>query len=169
MSYETNRIGEFLNAFAQAAGLSELALTDEGGLFLSVDGAALTLRYFPSTDDRSQYNGALWNTYGNIGKRQQVGLFLYGNYSPVTWFRIYMNGGIDYTDMESRSMNMSNDGFSGRIFAGTQFTLPLDFRINADGGYFSPWIQLQGKGSPFYFAGLRVSKDFLEKGAKGAK
>ncbi len=51
MSYETNRIGEFLNAFAQAAGLSELALTDEGGLFLSVDGAALTLRYFPSTDD----------------------------------------------------------------------------------------------------------------------
>ena len=118
---------------------------------------------FPSTDDRSQYNGALWNTYGNIGKRQQVGLFLYGNYSPVTWFRIYMNGGIDYTDMESRSMNMSNDGFSGRIFAGTQFTLPLDFRINADGGYFSPWIQLQGKGSPFYFAGLRVSKDFLKK------
>lgn len=51
MSYETNRIGEFLNAFAQAAGLSELALTDEGSLFLSVDGAALTLRYFPTTDD----------------------------------------------------------------------------------------------------------------------
>lgn len=51
MSYETNRIGEFLNAFAQAAGLSELALTDEGSLFLSVDGAALTLRHFPETDD----------------------------------------------------------------------------------------------------------------------
>lgn len=51
MSYETNRIGEFLNAFAQAAGLSELALTDEGSLFLSVDGAALTLRHFPATDD----------------------------------------------------------------------------------------------------------------------
>ena len=51
MSYETNRIGEFLNAFAQAAGLTELVLSDEGSLFLSVDGAALTLRYFPSTDD----------------------------------------------------------------------------------------------------------------------
>lgn len=51
MSYETNRIGEFLNAFAQAAGLSELALTDEGTLFLSLDGTALTLRHFPATDD----------------------------------------------------------------------------------------------------------------------
>lgn len=51
MSYETNRIGEFLNAFAQAAGLPELALTDEGTLFLSLDGTALTLRHFPATDD----------------------------------------------------------------------------------------------------------------------
>lgn len=118
---------------------------------------------FASDDLRSQYNGALWNTYGNIGKRQQVGIFLYGNYSPTTWFRIYMNSGFDYTEMKSKSMNMSNDGVSGRIFAGTQFMLPLDFRINADGGYFSPWIMLQGKGSPFYFCALRVSKEFLKK------
>ena len=51
MSYETNRIDEFLTTFAKAAGLSDLALSDEGSLFLSVDGAALTLRYFPATDD----------------------------------------------------------------------------------------------------------------------
>lgn len=51
MSYETNRIEEFLTTFGKAAGLPELALTDEGTLFLSVDGAALTLRYFPTTDD----------------------------------------------------------------------------------------------------------------------
>lgn len=51
MSYETNRIEEFLTTFGKAAGLPELALTDEGTLFLSLDGTALTLRYFPSTDD----------------------------------------------------------------------------------------------------------------------
>ena len=51
MSYETNRIDEFLTTFAKAAGLSDLALSDEGSLFLSVDGAALTLRHFPATDD----------------------------------------------------------------------------------------------------------------------
>lgn len=118
---------------------------------------------FPTDDPRSQYNGALWSTYGNIGKKQQVGMFLYGNWSPNTWFRIYMNGGLDYTDLKASSLGMSNDGISGRVFAGTQFTLPKDFRINLNGGYFSPWVILQGKQSPFYFAGLNVSKDFLQK------
>lgn len=118
---------------------------------------------FPLTDPRSQYNGALWNTYDNIGKKQQVGIFLYGNWSPTTWFRIYMNGGADYTDMKASDLGMSNKGWSGRVFAGSQFTLPKDFRINLHGGYFSPWIQLQSKQSPFYFAGLNISKDFLKK------
>ena len=118
---------------------------------------------FPSSDPRSQYNGALWNTYDNIGKKQQVGLFLYGNWSPTTWFRLYMNGGLDYTDLKANSLGLSNDGFSGRVFAGSQFTLPKDFRINLNGGYFSPWVQLQSEMSPFYFAGLNISKDFLKK------
>ena len=60
-------------------------------------------------------------------------------------------------------MNLQKDGVSGRVFAGTQFTLRKDFRINVHGGYFSPWIQLQSERSPFYFAGLNVSKDFLKK------
>lgn len=118
---------------------------------------------FAPDDPRSQYNGAIWNTYGNIGKKQQVGMFLYGNWSPSTWFRIYMNGGVDYTDLQAKSRGLSNNGFSGRIFAGSQFTLPKDFRINLHGGYFSPWIQLQSEQSPFYFAGLNVTKDFLKK------
>ena len=118
---------------------------------------------FPVDDPRSQYNGAMWNTYDNIGKKQQVGMFLYGNWSPTTWFRIYMNGGLDYTDLKAPTLDLKKDGVSGRVFAGTQFTLPKDFRINLIGGYFSPWIMLQGKQSPFYFAGLNVSKDFLKK------
>lgn len=118
---------------------------------------------FPMSDPRSQYNGALWSTYDNIGKKQQVGMFLYGNWSPTTWFRIYMNGGADYTDIKASDLGMSNKGWSGRVFAGSQFTLPKDFRINLHGGYFSPWVRLQGDQSPFYFAGLNISKDFLKK------
>ena len=118
---------------------------------------------FPSSDPRSQYNGALWNTYDNIGKKQEVGLFVYGNWSPTTWFRIYMNGGLNYTDLKASSLGMSNDGISGRLFAGTQFTLPMDFRINLNGGYFSPRVQLQGENSSFYFAGMNVTKDFFKK------
>ncbi len=118
---------------------------------------------YAESNPLSQYNGALWNTYGNLGKRNQIGLFLYANWTPTTWFRIYTNGGVDYVDLKSESTDMSNDGWSGRIFAGTQFTLPKDFRINVNGGYFSPRIQLQSKQSAFYFAGLGVSKDFLNK------
>lgn len=127
-----------------------------------IEGYAFTAD-FPTTDPRHIYNGALWNTFDNVGKKQQVGLFLYGNWSPTTWFRIYMNGGLDYTDLKAPTLGLSNDGISGRVFAGSQFTLPKDFRINLHGGYFSPWIQLQGKQSPFYFAGLNLSKDFLKK------
>ncbi|MBP3518146.1 MAG: TonB-dependent receptor [Parabacteroides sp.] len=122
-----------------------------------------TTAAFPESDPRSQYNGALWNTYDNIGKKQQVGMFIYGNWSPTTWFRIYMNAGADYTDMKASDLGMSNHGWSGRVFAGSQFTLPKDFRINLHGGYFSPWVQLQGKMSPFYHAGINISKDFLKK------
>lgn len=118
---------------------------------------------FPSTDPRSQYNGALWSTYGNVGKRQQVGLNLYGRWSPIPLFSLNMNGGVNYTDMKSVSLNMSNSGFNGRVFLGGQVNLPKDFRIDVHGGYFSPWIQLQGKGSTFYFVGLAVNKDFLKK------
>ena len=119
---------------------------------------------FPDSDPLSQYNGASYSTYGNIGKRQQVGLFLYGSWNPVPLFRLYMNGGFDYTNIDSKSaLGLTKDGVAGRVFAGTQFNLPKDFRINLNGGYFSPWVQLQGKQSPFYFAGLNVSKDFLKK------
>lgn len=118
---------------------------------------------FPTSDPRSQYNGAMWNTYDNIGKKQQVGMFVYGNWSPNTWFRIFMNGGLDYTDLKAPTLGLEKDGVSGRIFAGTQFTLPKDFRIFVNGGYFGSWVQLQSEMSPFYFAGLNVSKDFLKK------
>ena len=107
--------------------------------------------------------GIFQTTYGNIGKKQSTGLFVYANWNPVPLFRIYMNGGMDYTDLKSEKNDMANSGFSGRIFAGTQFNFPLDFRMNIQGGYFSPWIQLQGKGSPFYFTGISVNKDFLKK------
>lgn len=118
---------------------------------------------FAADDPRSQYNGAMWNTYDNIGKKQQVGIFLYGNWSPNTWFRIYMNGGLDYTDLKAPSLGLAKDGVSERIYAGTMFTLPKDFRISLNGGYFGSWVQLQSEMSPFYFAGINISKDFLKK------
>lgn len=107
--------------------------------------------------------GVSQRTYGNIGKKQQTGFFLYGNWNAAAFFSVYMNAGLDYTDLRSDHNDMKNSGFSGRLFMGTRFNLPMDFRIDVNGGYFSPWIQLQGKGSSFHFVGFRLNKDFLKK------
>ena len=106
--------------------------------------------------------GITQSTYDNIGKNQNVGAFLYGSWNPISTFRIYMNGGIDYTNMKSDNWG-NNSGYNYRVFTGIQYTLPKDFRINLNGGYFAPRIMLQGKSSAFYFTGITLNKDFLKK------
>lgn len=103
------------------------------------------------------------STYGNIGKRRQGGVYLYGSWNPVPLFNIYVNGGVNYVKLKSEERGMSNDGFNGNIFSGARFNLPKDFRLGINGGYYSPWLQLQGKGSSFYYLGVSADKDFLKK------
>ncbi len=102
------------------------------------------------------------STYENMGKNQNTGVFLYGRWSPAKFFNVSLNGGLDYTDIKGE-YGLSNSGFSGRVFANTQFMLPKDFSITLNGGYFSSWIQLQGKGSNYYFHGVTFNKSFFDK------
>ena len=101
-------------------------------------------------------------TFGNIGHNQNIGLFLYGSWTPASSLRIFMNGGLDYRMMESDNYG-KNNGLNGRVFSGIEYSLPLDFRINLRGGYFAPRILLQGKSSAFYFTGITINKDFMDK------
>lgn len=106
--------------------------------------------------------GVTQTTYDNIGKNRNVGLYLYGSWNPVSTFRLYLNGGVDYRDIKSENWG-NNSGFNYRTFAGIQYTLPKDFRINLNSGYFAPQIQLQGKSSAYYYTGISLNKDFLKK------
>jgi len=103
------------------------------------------------------------STYGNIGKRQQIGGYLYASWTPNMKFNIYVNGGVNYTDLESDEMGISKNDFTGHGFAGARYSLPHDIRLNLNGGYFGPWIQLQSKSSAQYFMSFSVNKDFLKK------
>lgn len=71
-----------------------------------------------------------------------------------------MNGGVDYISMENEERNLSNSGWSGRAFAGVQFSFPKDFWLNMNAGYMLPKIQLQGERSDFLFHGITLNKDF---------
>lgn len=107
--------------------------------------------------------GVFQTTYGNIGKEQTVGLFLYGNWNPAPLLRVYLNGGLNYMDLRSEGQDMANDGFNGHVFMGTQFNFPMDFRLDVNGMYASSRVQLQGRGPSFYSVGFALNKDFLKK------
>jgi outer membrane receptor protein involved in Fe transport len=102
-------------------------------------------------------------TYGNIGKKNQLGLNLFGSYRGLPWLNLYTNGSINYVDMKSDTYNLANNGFTGRMFLGGTFMLPKDFRISTGGGGSLPQITLQGSQSAFYFSYMALSKDFLKK------
>ena len=108
-------------------------------------------------------SGIYHSTYGNLGERQSVGSYIYGRWSPIPLFNLTLNGGVSYMNYKAKELGQKNDGVRGNVYSNVQVNLPKDFRVNVYGGYYSPWIMLQGKGSSHYFTGINVNKDFMDK------
>lgn len=102
-------------------------------------------------------------TYGNIGKNSQYGLNLFGNYRGLKWLTLYTNTAINYVTTSSDALNLTNKGFTGRIFLGGTFMLPKDFRISTGAGGNLPQVNLQGSQSAFYFSYAALSKEMMKK------
>ncbi|MDR1879325.1 MAG: TonB-dependent receptor [Tannerellaceae bacterium] len=105
--------------------------------------------------------GITESTYENLGKNQSAGFFVYARWNPIPLFNISFNGGLDYVDINS-SRGISNNGFMGRGFLNAQFNLPAKINATIYGGYSSPWVQLQTKGSGYVFHGISVNKKLLK-------
>ncbi|MDD4776900.1 MAG: outer membrane beta-barrel family protein [Fermentimonas sp.] len=104
------------------------------------------------------------NTYANIGRNHTLGTNIYASWTPSEMIRTYLNGGINYTDIQStQNSALRNSGFSGRAFGGITFTFPKDLRVGANGGLFLNRVQLQTEQSPFYFYSFSMQKSFLDK------
>lgn len=128
----------------------------------------ITLSYAFSNNAVSAYSflkdGVTHNTYENIGRNRTVGTNLYANWSPVTLFSLFVNGGVNYINLQStEDRNLRNSGFSGFSFAGMTVNLPQNFRLGANGGLFMNQIELQTQQSPFYFYSFSMTKSFLDK------
>lgn len=109
-------------------------------------------------------DGVTHNTYDNIGRNHTVGSNIYLNWTPTQMIRTYLNGGINYTDIQSTENNeLSNSGFSGRAFGGLTFTFPKDLRVGVNGGLFTSRVQLQTKQSAFYHYNFNVMKSLFNK------
>jgi outer membrane receptor protein involved in Fe transport len=110
------------------------------------------------------YPDVSYKTFGNIGKTKETRLFAYLNWNPVKLLRIYSNTSFAYRDIRSNNeMNLSNNGFTGNIYGGIQFNLPKDFSLSFNGGFSSPYINIQGSGSGYHYTSLSLNKSLLKK------
>jgi hypothetical protein len=58
---------------------------------------------------------------------------------------------------------IDNKGFTYGSFLGASYTLPKNFRLNANGGFTSPSVSLQGTSNGFYYYSLSLTKSFLQR------
>ncbi len=105
----------------------------------------------------------LLNTYGNIATNRAIALHTYAMYSPTLWLRAYTNIRLDHTWYESRALELKEKALGGSLIAGMLFTLPHDWGIDLNGGYFIGSKGLQTKMSDTYFTRLGVNKQLMQK------
>lgn len=126
----------------------------------------LTLSHNFTNNGIEQYSfmeGAVMHTtYGNIVKRNKTGLNVFLNWSPFVKTRFFLNGGVNYTDNRSLSLDMRSHGWQGNAMVGIQQTLPLDFKAGTFLMASTKNHTLQGWNSGFQMFTFNLSKGFLD-------
>ena len=101
-------------------------------------------------------------TYGNIVKRNQLGVNLYANWSAAKDTRIIANGGITYTDMRSHALDTRNSGWQGNMMLGVQQKLPWNMNLSVNWIGNTKRYSLQGWVSGFNMLMGSLSKSLLK-------
>lgn len=101
-------------------------------------------------------------TYGNIVRSSVTGLNAFINWNASGTTRIFLNGGLNYTDLRSEVLGQSNSGLSYNAMLGIQQALPLDFSLSANIVAMGKNYSLQGWSSGMSMAMVGVTKSFLD-------
>jgi len=107
----------------------------------------------------------VYSTYKNIGISQNSGLSTYFSWQANSKLSFYSNASLGYSRMSDRTgeTGLQSSGINYNVYLGGNYKLPKEFRISWNGSYNSPYISLQGKGSPFYYYGLNLTKSMLKR------
>ncbi len=108
-------------------------------------------------------NDTVHSTYDNIGERTNSGVNLYFKWTISPRTNIYTNSSLSYSDFKSTAMDVRNHGFTFNGNGGIQHTLPGDIRLSINGGGRTANVRLQGTRSGYYYYGVSVSREFLDK------
>ena len=107
-------------------------------------------------------NNLLNTTYGNIVQRHQTGLNGYVNYLMTKNTRLFFNGSLNYTDLQSDALEQSNSGWTFNAMVGLQQTLPWNLKLSAFAITSTKNYTLQGWSGGFNLLTASLSKSLLK-------
>ena len=107
-------------------------------------------------------NNLLNTTYGNIVQRHQTGLNGYVNYLMTKNTRLFFNGSLNYTDLQSDALEQSNSGWTFNAMVGLQQTLPWNLKLSAFAITSTKNYALQGWSGGFNLLTASLSKSLLK-------
>ncbi|WP_077923183.1 TonB-dependent receptor domain-containing protein [Spirosoma sp. 209] len=101
----------------------------------------------------------------NIARRIAYGMNMnLSGQATKTWT---LNGGLDvrYVDLNSPMLNQRNSGLVGNANISSTYKMPHNYTFQANGNFNSGWVNLQGKGSSFYWYGFALKREMMNKKA----
>lgn len=106
-----------------------------------------------------------YTTYGNIGKDRTLGTNFNVNYPITKAWNFNISGNMNYVWLKGmiNGREASNSGVRGYFYGGTGYKFNKGWRLNADFSYSSPYINLQGQGSSYYYTSLSASKELIKE------
>ena len=109
-------------------------------------------------------SGATYTTYENIGYVNNTGLYIYGSWQMNKIVKWNCNSSVNYSKYKTNDgSGLENHGMRYTFSGGAQFTLPSDFKLNLNGGYYSSGVSLQGTNPSFHYSSLSFGRDFFAK------
>ena len=102
-------------------------------------------------------------TYGNIVRTGITGLNAFVNWNAGPKTRIFLNGGLNYTDLSSAVLDQHNSGLSYNAMLGFQQTLPADFRLSANVVAMGRNYSLQGWSTGMSMGMIGLTKTFFDE------
>lgn len=129
------------------------------------------VNYFFSSNQVSDMifmkDGLMNTTYANIGNYNNVSFEGNLNWSIVRDLNLSLWMRETYTHMtaDSEMLKAKRVNWRTNLNANIDYRFPCKVRLSAYGGYGSPWVDLQSKGTSWYYYGLGVSRSFLKEDA----
>lgn len=118
------------------------------------------------TSVSTQLNDSVtYTTYENIGRQISSGGSLYINWQWGKFGRFTFNGWTSNNIYDARNVpnvNKITSGWNFGLHSGLQFFLPWELRLNFNGGYWSPYVGLQSRGSHNYYYSAGLQRSFLK-------